>query len=149
MKWWRALLIILSFVILVGGLSCGKGAITPSASTIPPSIDTAPPVIANVSATDMTETTAIITWTTDEPATSRVEWMPAPGSCNGPLWTLTREESQLVTSHSITLTQAGLGPGSTYVYWVQSKDANGNEAKSEDRTFTTLGTAEVPDFPVF
>lgn len=143
MKWWCALLIItLPLVILVGGLSCGKGAITPA-------IDTTPPIIANVSATDVTETTAIITWTTDEPATSRVEWRPAPGSCNGPLWILTKEESQLVTSHSIILKQAGLGPGSTYIYWVQSKDANGNEAKSEEYTFITLGTAEVPEFPMF
>jgi len=143
MKWWCALLIlILPFVVLLGALSCGKGAIAPAA-------DTTPPVITNVSATDITGSSATITWTTDEPATSRVEWRPAPGSCYGLLWFLTREESQLVTSHSFTLKQAGLGPGWTYIYWVQSKDANGNEAKSEDHSFTTLGTAEVPDFPMF
>ena len=143
MKWWRTLLIlILPFVVLLGGLSCGKGAIAPAA-------DTTPPVITNVSATDITGSSATITWTTDEPATSRVEWRPAPGSCYGLLWFLTREESQLVTSHSFTLKQAGLGPGWTYIYWVQSKDANGNEAKSEDHTFATLGTAEAPDFQMF
>jgi hypothetical protein len=138
--------IIVILVALLAGCAGGEETrVTP--------VDESPPVISGVSVSDITETSATVTWTTDEPATSTVRWRPAPGSCNGPLDIRTRDESQLVTNHSITLTQAGLGPGLgpglTYIYWVQSKDANGNEAKSEDRTFTTLGTAEVPEFPMF
>jgi peroxiredoxin len=50
-------------------------------------------------------------------------------------------DQNLTTSHSITLT--GLKPSTTYHFKVKTKDASGNEATSQDQTFTTRGTVSV------
>jgi len=61
----------------LAGTSCGKSepGTTPQAPTEngASSSDTTPPSITDVLASDITDTTATITWTTDEPATSQVE----------------------------------------------------------------------------
>ena len=67
--------------------------------------------------------TATISWTTDEPSTSRVEYGTAPASLSQ-----SASEEALVTSHSVELT--GLEPGTTYHYRVTSADADGNPATS-------------------
>ena len=95
--------------------------------------DTTPPTISNVQVTDITETTATITWTTDEPADSVVEY----GTTTN--YGYTKSDSTLVTSHSITLT--GLSPGTTYHFRVKSTDAAGNTAVSQDYTFTTQSSS--------
>ena len=92
--------------------------------------DTTPPTISNVQVIDITETSATITWTTDEPADSTVEY----GTTTS--YGSTEYDPTLVTSHSITLT--GLSPGTTYHFRVKSTDAAGNTAVSGDYTFTTL-----------
>jgi hypothetical protein len=96
--------------------------------------DTAPPVISLVSASGITTFTAIITWTTDEPATSQVEY--GLTTSYGSATTL---DTHLATSHFMTLT--GLTSGTTYHYRVKSKDASENEAISGDETFATSATA--------
>jgi regulation of enolase protein 1 (concanavalin A-like superfamily) len=92
----------------------------------PPS-DTAPPVISAV-ATMGRATSATLTWTTDEPATSAVDY-GATTSYGG-----TVSAPELTTTHSVTLT--GLTCESTYHFLVRSTDAAGNEARSTDGTFT-------------
>ena len=52
----------------------------------------------------------------------------------------TSGKSAGVIDHGIVLT--GLNPETTYNYKVKSKDAAGNEAISEAKTFTTLAIPE-------
>lgn len=92
--------------------------------------DTTPPVISSVTATNITSTSAIITWTTDEPANSRVQY--GLTTSYGSQSTL---NTTLVTSHSVLLT--GLTPNTTYHFRVRSADAAGNVSFSGDFTFTT------------
>ncbi|MBU2009834.1 MAG: S8 family serine peptidase [Chloroflexi bacterium] len=97
-------------------------------------IDTTPPSISGVGETT-TATTATITWTTDEPADSTVNYgldANYVSSVSNPT---------LVISHSITLT--GLSPATSYHYQASSTDAAGNSASSEDRTFTTAQAATM------
>lgn len=86
-------------------------------------IDGIPPVISNVVATPDV-TSAIITWTTDEPSDSRVYF--------GISSTLFLEvyDSKMVTSHSIELT--GLEPSLLYYYDVESKDVAGNIRRDDN-----------------
>jgi len=100
-------------------------------STPPPPSDITPPVISSVSSSNITPNSATITWTTDEPSTSQVEYGPTTAYGYQTSINLT-----LVTSHSVNLN--GLSPGTLYHYRVKSKDAAGNEAISSDYTFTTV-----------
>jgi hypothetical protein len=75
-------------------------------------------------------TGATITWDTDEPATSRVEYGATAGYGNS-----TAEDINLVTGHSVDLTD--LIPGIEYHYRVISKDSSSNEKISIDCKFTT------------
>jgi hypothetical protein len=88
------------------------------------------PTISAVSATSITASGAIITWTTDQAATSRVEYgvTSAYGS-------QTLLNSNLVTAHSQSL--SGLAAAMTYHYRVHSANASGAETVSGDLTFTT------------
>lgn len=92
-----------------------------------------PPVIQSVSVSSVAETSAVITWTTDEPATSQVEYgYTADYGLTVPL------DENLVTSHSVSLT--GLEPDRTYCFRVRSKDEGGNEAISEAELRTLADT---------
>lgn len=113
-----------------------NGGLLYSFQTAPP--DTTPPVISSVYAT-ATDTTATITWLTDEPATSVINYgtTTALGSTIG--------DSTLTTIHSITLT--GLTPQTTYYYEVGSADAAGNLAVDNNGgalySFTTPGAVHI------
>lgn len=100
-------------------------------------VDLQPPVISNVQVTP-SQGQAIITWETDEPATSQVEYgaTQAYGS-------VTPLIGQLKTSHSVTLT--GLGPNTQYHFAVKSKDSCGHEAVSVDAAFTTTADTGAPE----
>ncbi len=95
----------------------------------PPPTDTTPPVIKNVSASSETETGAVITWTTNEPGSSQVEYGKTTE------YDLTASSDELTTAHSITL--SGLEANTYYHYQVKSKDKAGNEASSADYSFAT------------
>lgn len=90
--------------------------------------DTTAPVISNIVVTS-TANTATVTWTTDEAATSIVDYglTPSLGS--------QASVAGLATSHSVTLT--GLTPATTYSYQVTSADASNNTSSSEIQSFTT------------
>ena len=99
--------------------------------------DTRPPLISAVDISDRSESSATISWTTDEAATSQVQYgaTDAYGSA-------TPVDEELTTSHSVTL--AGLEPDTTYHFRVKSKDAIGNETTSEtDQTFASLSALPV------
>lgn len=95
-----------------------------------PAPDTTPPVISRVTYTDITISDATITWTTDEPSTSQVEY----GTTDG-YGTSSVLDGNLVTSHNVVL--SGLEPGAKYHFRVRSKDSAGNEAVSIDTAFNT------------
>ncbi|MFZ2071785.1 MAG: disaggregatase related repeat-containing protein [Halobacteriota archaeon] len=103
-----------------------------SAKNVTLRIDTAPPVISNVTVPDITGSSATITWTTDEPADSQVEygWDTNYGLT-------TSLDTSRVTNHSVLVT--GLSTNTTYHYRAKSKDAADNFAVSEDYNFTTPG----------
>ena len=88
--------------------------------------DSTPPVVSAVAATG-SGTSATVTWTTDEPATSRVDY----GTSSSAL-SLNATTAGLSTSHSVTL--SGLTPNTRYYYRVTSADAAGNATTSPATT---------------
>ena len=99
--------------------------------------DTTPPVISSVTATP-SSTSAVVTWTTNEPATSQVEY-----GLTTSYGSQTAKDTSLVMSHSVTIT--GLSISTLYHYRVKSDDAAGNPATSGDYTFTTTAQATGED----
>ncbi|MBC7982176.1 peptidoglycan-binding protein [Candidatus Parcubacteria bacterium] len=102
--------------------------------------DTAAPAISSV-ASSTSSTTATVTWTTNESATSTVDY----GATTS--YGTASSSAALVTSHSMAL--SGLTPSTLYHFRVSSADAAGNRATSTDYTFTTAAApdtaAPVPD----
>jgi hypothetical protein len=110
-------------------------------------LDITNPKIENVQAAAF-QTSALITWTTDEAASSQVEY--GTNKEQATLSEILDDPTELdadgnpisagVVTHSVTLT--GLTPSSPtgnimYYYRVKSKDAAGNEAVSDWKTFET------------
>ncbi len=93
-------------------------------------VDNATPLISSIYVNGITTTGATITWTTDEPADSQVEYGTTSAYGN-----LTPLAPTLVNSHSVSLT--GLAASTQYYYRVTSRDAAGNPASSAGLTFTT------------
>lgn len=85
--------------------------------------DVTGPIITNIVATPNNDGTATITWTTNEPATSIVNYSLTANSLN-----LTNTNTPLMTSHSVILT--GLFAATTYYFAVTSADASNNSATS-------------------
>ncbi|MBI4327963.1 MAG: VCBS repeat-containing protein, partial [Chloroflexi bacterium] len=100
-------------------------------------VDATPPAISAV-ASVARPSSAVITWQTDEPASSQVELGLTAG-----YGTLTPLDSQLVTSHRVTVT--GLNTETLYHFRVRSRDRAGNEQLSGDATVTTV---PAPDLQV-
>ncbi len=96
--------------------------------------DTTPPTISAVASSSITQTSATVTWTTNEAADSQVKY--GTTTSYGSTTTL---DSTKVTSHSVSLT--GLTASTLYHYQVISKDAAGNSTTSADATFTTSAPA--------
>jgi hypothetical protein len=94
-----------------------------------PPADTTPPVITALGASGITSTSASVSWTTDEAATSRVDY-----GTTAALGSSTTTSTVLTTSHARTIT--GLEPDTTYFYRVRSADSAGNE-RVADGTFVT------------
>ena len=123
-----ALVILLTLVLIAASVSCGK-------SKVPSEQDITPPSITSVLASNITQTSATITWTTDENATSQVEYGTTTGYGKGVALV-----GNAVKSHSVSL--PGLTPNTTYHFRVKSKDNRNNEAMSADQTFTTAQSTQ-------
>ena len=93
--------------------------------------DTTPPVISNVKVFDITDTSAKISWETDEPARGEVIW-GITDSIKGAMWTISEA---FTTTHNFKITN--LLPSTKYYYWTVSVDANINWKIPEPSTFTT------------
>jgi Galactose oxidase, central domain len=95
------------------------------------------PVISAISASSITSSGAAITWTTDQPSDSQVNY-----GATASYGSTSALNSTLVTAHSVNLT--GLAASTTYHYQVLSRDAQGLLASSGDLAFTTAAAAAGP-----
>jgi hypothetical protein len=89
------------------------------------------PTVSTVSAASITTNSALITWTTNLPADSQVEYGPAIS-----YGLLTPIDPTATTAHALVL--QNLAPNTLYHYQVVSRDATGAMVVSADGTFTTL-----------
>lgn len=96
--------------------------------TIP---DLTPPAISGIAATNITSFDATFTWTTNEAASSQLEYGTTTSYGNSTL-----PDNSMVTSHTVNL--SGLLPVTTYHVKVVSLDSSGNSGSSADVSFTTL-----------
>lgn len=96
--------------------------------------DTSAPIISALNVLGLSTSSATIVWSTNEPATSLVEY--GTSSSYG----LTASSSSFTTAHSLPLT--GLADGTIYHYRVSSRDAANNLAVSSDASFTTATTSQ-------
>ncbi|MDD5688430.1 MAG: carbohydrate-binding protein [Elusimicrobia bacterium] len=102
--------------------------------------DTTPPVVSSTATISITGTSAVVTWTTNEPATSKVEYGLTTGYGSASPVT----DSGGVTSHSVPIT--GLTEKTTYHCRVVTTDMSNNPTTTGDFTFTTI--ANDPDAPI-
>ncbi len=96
-----------------------------------------PPQISNVTVTQITDSSALVSWKTDVPATSIVKFG------------LTNKYGSVTSVGGVTLSHAvvlsGLTQKTTYHFLPQSADANGQFSEySADGTFTTLVDLKAP-----
>jgi hypothetical protein len=106
-------------------------------------IDTTPPVIKDMKSevsiiTDPngdSKAQAIISWSTDEPATSQVKYAMGVVA-NKEYPQATPEENNLTTSHVIII--SNLQPSATYHLMLVSRDSSNNIGNSDDYTVLTL-----------
>lgn len=106
--------------------------------------DTVAPVISNVVSTAVLSTTATVSWTTNEAATTRVYY-----STSTPVATGTapfQEVSGMRTAHSVSL--PSLSGGTTYFLLIASTDASGNMT-TMPATITTPPLADITPPSVF
>lgn len=103
--------------------------------------DTAAPQISAVLVSAVTADSAIVSWVTDEPATSQVEY-----GLSASYGFLTAIDPVLSLNHSVSL--AGLSAATTYHVRVRSVDLALNQAVGADVAFTTqaLPAAAAPVF---
>src|SRR5262249_15991251 len=104
--------------------------------------DTVPPQISAIKATTIDSSRVSLTWSTDEPATSRIDYGTDPALLtasidNLPPNTTTVTDGNFVMQHSMPLT--GLHANTTYYYLITAIDHAGNAATTAAPTFTVPG----------
>lgn len=122
-----------NWTVQVADDSGGASAYTCSGSPGVAITDTPPdevaPAISSITLSDLSNSSVKITWTTDESATSVVNY----GTSDS--YGSTKSDSSYVTSHSVEIT--GLSANTTYHYQIQSADSTGNTGDFGDATFVT------------
>ncbi len=93
--------------------------------------DTSFTKISSIHNSTIGTSTATITWTTDQPADSQIEYGDTDSYSS-----FSEKDESIVTSHKVTL--LGLSQGTTYHFRVRSRNNLGKLSFSDDRTFTTL-----------
>lgn len=96
-----------------------------------------PPSITNVRVASTSDNMAIITWETDAPGDSIVNFGKQPH------YGIMRDPGADKTTHSVTLED--LDASTIYHFRVSSADVNGNQAVSGDFVFTTTGFQDIED----
>ncbi len=105
--------------------------------------DRTPPAISQIAARPVSRQ-AQVTWTTDEPSSSVVEYRQGSGA-----WQTRTGTEPLETRHTVAVT--GLACSSTYTFRVKSADAGTNLATSGESSLTTTActAAGGPDIDVW
>jgi hypothetical protein len=119
-RYWRHLLLSICGCAVIAGLACKSGGGGSNSPLL---------IITSVGSSSLTAGGATITWNTNRPADSLVEYGLNTGYGNS------MSVKTMQTSHSLTL--IGLTPDTTYNYRVKSTDASGNLSTSGNMTFTT------------
>jgi hypothetical protein len=104
---------------------------TPSIAS-PTSTSTAP-VISNIKVSGVTINTATVSWQTNVPATSDVQF----GTTSK--YGLSAQSSSLTTTHQVSLTSPDLIPATHYDFVVVSAASSGASTTSAAQAFSTLG----------
>ena len=119
---------LLVFVSAIGGIACDSSDDNENGTS-----DTIAPIISGITISDITETTATISWTTDESTANNIEY----GSTTSYDYSFPSptDNTADTTSHSLALSD--LSPDTIYHFQVKSTDASGNETISDDYNFTT------------
>ncbi len=129
-----------AYTISVGGRDAYGNQAEGGSASYKTAFDTRPPQITAIT----TETSivgfgidakgqVIVSWETDEPSTSQVEY--GVGVSGDDYSQKTQEDTGLTTTHVVVM--SGLKPSTSYHFQVVSKDASGNTASSEDTSFLT------------
>ncbi len=98
---------------------------------IPPVLDATAPVISNVVVSEITNTSAKVSWTTNEAASSSVSYGITNLMVDG-----NNSDAALVLNHQISL--VGLTEGVQYYFQVKSSDTANNQGSSPITTFSTV-----------
>ncbi|MHA2277477.1 MAG: NosD domain-containing protein, partial [Candidatus Kariarchaeaceae archaeon] len=88
------------------------------------------PVLSNIKNATVSDTSAVITWLTDQTSNSLVKFNTSSGS-----YKYSVNDSSLVVFHRIVI--SGLSPNTMYYYVVNSTDESGNSNQSVEYTFRT------------
>ena len=104
-------------------------------------LDEAAPAISNVQATAKSDGTATVTWNTDKPADSRVDYGTTPGSLS-----LSQSNSALVTTHNLQV--SGLQSNTTYYFRVTSAAGEAHVTTSPDSLLSPQSFQTQPSAPV-
>ncbi len=128
------------YTISVSGRDAYGNSANPDSQKYKTAFDTTPPVISDITTETSisgygTEAKAqlIVSWNTDEPATSQIEY--SKGVSGDVYGMSTKEDPVLTTSHVVVVSD--LDPSSSYYFRVVSKDASKNEAKSDENSALT------------
>jgi hypothetical protein len=118
----------------IKGVSYAVFAASTGAYLINYGADVTPPLITGVAASP-SAASALITWATNEPSNSVVNFGTSPSELTG-----TVTDPAVVVNHAVTI--SGLVPNTTYYFRVSSTDANNNTATAPSAgpgSFTTNG----------
>ncbi len=107
-----------------------------TSTAITVTVDNTGPVISSISSGTPLETSVTITWTTDEPATSQINY-----GLTSSYTASTTLDSTATTSHSVAI--SGLTADTTYHFRVRSTDGEGNLTVSSDQTVITAYVGAV------
>jgi hypothetical protein len=99
-----------------------------AATPVTVTIENTPPNIFSIQTSSIAAASAVVTWSTSQPASSGVDF--GPTSYDNSLL-----DGHLVTSHSAVL--GNLSPSTTYHFRIRSTNAAGVGATSQDQIFTT------------
>lgn len=102
---------------------------------LPP--DSTPPILSSIATSNLTDTSVIIKWLTDETANTVVDYGTTIGYGN------TVTNATLLLNHAISLTN--LTPATLYHYRVRSRNTTGLQTTSADFTFTSNPPGVVND----